>query len=78
MVIAIFSKHENSTTNIHNLNSHAVFPSKGDILHIPCGSYRPRQRETSNTRKVIQISCYPTLPNDNRQINIFGDFNNFV
>ena len=37
-----------------------MFPSKGDVLHIPYGSYRPRQRETSYTSKSIKMIRCPT------------------
>ena len=37
-----------------------MFPSKGDVLHIPYESYRPRQRETSYASKLIKMICCPT------------------
>ena len=42
-----------------------MLPFKGHVLHIPYGSYRPRQRETSYARKVIKISLrlHHWLPN---------------
>ena len=55
-----------------------MFPSKGDVLHIPYGSYRPRSRKTSYTRKVIEISLllHHGLPNAHSLIN--NNDNNFL
>ena len=51
MAPVIFINIKNGTTIIHNITTLQMFPSKGDVLHIPYGSYRSRQRETSDSRK---------------------------
>ena len=58
MVPAIFFNIKNSTTIIHNLATLHMFPSKGNVLHIPYGSYQLRQRETSDTERVFFFFFY--------------------
>ena len=53
-----------------------MFPSKGDVLHIPYGSYRPRQRETSYTSKLIKMIRCPTT-NPQRTYK-FGNNNSYL
>ena len=56
MAPVIFINIKNGTTIIHNITTLQMFPFKGDVLHIPYGSYRPRQRETSDTGRVVLMS----------------------
>ena len=56
MAPVIFINIKNGTTIIHNITTLQMFPSKGDVLHMPYGSYQPRQRETSDTRRVVLMS----------------------